>query len=104
MKPTEASHDNTKRSTMLKALLLVPVVALIAAGPALASDSKCNVPQAEWQPRAALEAKLKADGWKEIKKMKEDNGCYEVYGFDAKGEKRETYFNPKTFDVVGEDD
>jgi hypothetical protein len=93
-----------KRSTMLKTLLLIPALAVIAAAPAMASESRCNVPQAEWQPLGALEAKLKADGWTEIKKIEASDGCYEVYGRDGKGDRRETYFNPKTFDVVGEDD
>ena len=88
---------------MLKKILLIPAVVLVAATPALASESKCDVPQAEWQPQSALEGKLQAEGWK-IKKVKIDEGCYEVYGFDAKGEKREAHFNPKTFEVVGEED
>lgn len=32
--------------------------------------------------------------------MKVEDGCYEVYGFDAKGQKTESFFNPKTFEAV----
>ena len=45
--------------------------------------------------------KLKAEGW-DVRKVKIDNGCYEVYGFDGKGQRREAYFNPKTFELVGD--
>ena len=74
------------------------IASLAAAGPALASD-KCNVPQAEWQPKEALQQKLEAEGWK-IRKLKVDDGCYEVYGTDAEGKRLEVYFDPKTFAVV----
>jgi hypothetical protein len=70
----------------------------LAAGTALASD-KCSVPQAEWQPQEALQQKLEGDGWK-IKKIKVDDGCYEVYGTDGQGKRMEVYFDPKSFAVV----
>lgn len=48
-----------------------------------------------------LQRKLTADGWK-VRQVKTDNGCYEVYGFDNTGRRIEIYFNPKTFEKVGE--
>lgn len=48
-----------------------------------------------------LQRKLTADGWK-VRQVKVDNGCYEVYGFDNTGKRIEIYFNPKTFEKVGE--
>lgn len=84
------------------ALLCAALLALSAAGNALAhGDFKCDVPVKEWKPQDALEDKLKSEGW-EIRKIKIDNGCYEVYGFDKMRKRKETYFNPKTFEVVGE--
>lgn len=74
------------------------MTSLAAAGTALASD-KCNVPQAEWQPTEALQQKLEAEGWT-IRKLKVDDGCYEVYGTNAEGKRIEAYFDPKTFAVV----
>jgi len=64
-------------------------------------DVKCVVPVAEWKPMDDLQDKLKSEGW-DIRKIKIDNGCYEVYGFDKKGKRRETYFNPKTFEIAGD--
>lgn len=37
--------------------------------------------------------------WK-VRKIQNNNGCYEVYGVDDKGAKVEAFFNPKTFDRV----
>ena len=61
---------------------------------------KCEpIPQAEWRPQAELERKLANQGWK-ISRVKITNGCYEVYGRDEKNQKVETFFHPKTFEVV----
>jgi len=61
---------------------------------------KCDpIPQAEWKPQAELERKLTNQGWK-ISRVKITNGCYEVYGRDEKNQKVETFFHPKTFEVV----
>ena len=63
-------------------------------------DVKCkDSPQAEWKPQTELQKKLVADGWK-VRQVKTSNNCYEVYGFDAKGERAEAFFDPKTFDRV----
>jgi hypothetical protein len=64
-------------------------------------DFTCKVPVAEWQYKEALEDKLKKEGW-DVRRIKIDKGCYEVYGFDGKGARKEAYFNPKTFEFVGE--
>lgn len=84
------------KSMVLSAALAAAVI--VTAGTALASE-KCSVPQAEWQPQQALQQKLEGEGWK-VKKMKVDDGCYEVYGTDAQGKRMEVYFDPKTFSVV----
>lgn len=82
------------RNTGLVALLLS--TSLIAH----ASESRCEaVPQDQWQPISALQAKLEAAGWK-IKKTKIDKGCYEVYGTDAQGRRVEVYFDPRSLAPV----
>lgn len=83
-------------------LLMALVISAAASSAALAhGEFKCTVPVSEWQLREDLEAKLKKEGW-EVRRIKIDNGCYEVYGFDGKGARKEAYFNPKTFELVGE--
>ena len=79
----------------MKKMMIALALTTVAAGPALAGG-KCVVPEAEWQPQAALEAKLKADGW-DVRSVKVEDGCYEAYALDAEGNRVEAYFDPKTF-------
>ena len=61
---------------------------------------KCEpIPKEEWKPQAELERKLTNMGWK-ISRVKITNGCYEVYGKDERNHNVETFFHPKTFEVV----
>lgn len=80
-------------------ILTALIGTLTLAGIAHAGE-KCDVPAAEWQPREALASKLKAMGW-DVRSIKTEDGCYEAYAVDAKGEKIEAYFNPKTLERVG---
>ena len=59
------------------------------------------LPKEEMKPQMDLQRKLTSEGWK-VRQVKNFNGCYEVYGFDASGKRVEAFFNPKTFDKVGE--
>jgi len=86
------------RKLLTNVLFAGLVATVLGAGSAAAADL-CSVPEAEWQPKEALQQKLEAEGWK-IKKVKIDEGCYEVYGTDASGTRMESYFDPKTFAVV----
>ncbi len=52
-----------------------------------------------WQPQEKLEKMLIAKGW-QIRRIKEDGGCYEVYAMDEKGERVEAYFHPRTLALV----
>jgi hypothetical protein len=98
-----------KNTVFPKAALGVFAATLLATAtlglstPAHAEDDYCDVPKADWQSMDALKEKLAADGW-DIRKIKEDEGCYEVYAIKADGKKVEAYFNPATFEPVKEDD
>jgi hypothetical protein len=93
----EIHEDNMNK--MIASAAFTAVLALpLAAGAAQASD-KCAVPRAEWQPQQVLQQKLEGEGWN-IRKIKVDDGCYEVYGTDASGRRMEAYFDPKTFTVM----
>jgi len=84
----------------MKALVLA-CVAMLADGSALAQHAeKCDpIPKEEWRPQPELERMLVNKGWK-IDRVKITNGCYEVYGRDAKNAKKEIFFHPKTFEIV----
>ena len=85
------------KTTRLAAALLF---ALTAAAAQAQHAEKCEaIPKEEWKPQAELERKLTDMGWK-ISRVKITNGCYEVYGKNEKGGNVETFFHPKTFEVV----
>jgi hypothetical protein len=52
-----------------------------------------------WQSQDKLTAMLKEKGW-EVRNVKVDGGCYEVYAIDDKGERVEAYFHPVTLEPV----
>lgn len=56
-------------------------------------------PQETWQPQSKLEKQLTDKGW-QVKRIKIDGGCYEVYAIDEKGARVEAYFHPQTFEPV----
>ncbi len=84
-------------------LVFAVLLATLLSSAAYAATDRCNVAQSEWKPKEALKLELENQGWK-IKRIKTTDGCYEVYGFDNKGAKKEAYFNPKTFVFVGDEE
>lgn len=91
-----------KDRTMKTKLLAITAAALCSVSAAALAQhaEKCEaIPKEEWKPQAELERKLTNQGWK-ISRVKITNGCYEVYGRDEKNNRVETFFHPKTFDVV----
>jgi hypothetical protein len=86
----------------------IPAAALATAAIAIASVQVAGAtglatcdsgPQHGWQPQEKLTAALKEKGW-EIRNVKVDGGCYEVYAIDDKGERVEAYFHPVTLEQV----
>lgn len=73
---------------------------LVSAGSFATGLATCDSgPQETWQPQAKLEKQLTDKGW-QIRRIKIDGGCYEVYALNEKGERVEVYFHPKTLEVV----
>ena len=56
-------------------------------------------PQSGWQPQATLEKQLTDQKW-QVRRIKVDGGCYEVYAMNEKGERVEAYFHPGTLQPV----
>lgn len=52
-----------------------------------------------WQSKEKLTAALKEKGW-DVRNVKVDGGCYEVYALDEKGGRVEAYFHPVTLERV----
>ena len=85
---------------MKKFLIAATVLAgLGAAGVALADDDDCRVPMADWQPREAVQAMAEAQGWT-VRRIKTDDGCYEIKGRDGQGREIEVKVDPATLAVV----
>jgi len=87
---------------MKKLVLAATLFSALAAGIAHAEDesTKCDVPKDKWMTEDAMKAKAKELGL-DVRKIKVENGCYEVYAIDAKGKKVEQIFNPETGVQVG---
>ena len=83
---------------MRKTLTILAFLAVLPAGAAMADDD-CFVPMADWQPREAVAQFAKTQGW-QVRRIKIDDGCYEVDGRDAQGRAIEVKLHPGTLQVV----
>ena len=52
-----------------------------------------------WKSEDELRQQLVDQGW-DIRRIKVDGGCYEVYALNDKGERVEAYFHPQTLEPV----
>ena len=88
---------------MLRPLNFIAAAAVMALSSSALATGACPikdkdaVPKAEWQDKDMLEKKLVASGW-QVRRVKVDDQCYEVYGVDDKGQRVEAYFHPKTLE------
>jgi hypothetical protein len=83
----------------MKVLSALAVLALVAAGPALAAGNCCTAPKSKWQAKSALESRLQADGYK-VRQIKTEGGCYEVYATDKDGKRANVAFNAETLEKL----
>lgn len=84
-----------KRTVLIAAILL----SALAPGVAVADDDDCKVPMAQWQPREAVEQMAKARGWT-VRRIKIDDGCYEIKGHDENGRAIEVKVEPGSLAVI----
>jgi hypothetical protein len=83
---------------MKKMLTILTLVAAIPVGAALADDD-CFVPMADWQPREAVARLAAKNGWT-VRRIKIDDGCYEIDGRDADGRRIGVTVHPATLQVI----
>jgi hypothetical protein len=85
---------NTSTRLALAALLL-------SAGAAQAhGGATCDAgPKEKWQSQELLQKQLTDKGW-QVRRVRIDGGCYEVYAVDDKGQRLEAYFHPLTLERV----
>ena len=80
-----------KTLAILAFLVIIPAAAL--------ADDDCFVPMADWQPRTAVARLAEANGWT-VRRIKIDDGCYEIDGTDGEGRRIEVTVHPATLEVV----
>jgi hypothetical protein len=73
------------------------VVAILISGVAMADES-CEGAVSDWQSRDVLRQQVEQHGWT-IKRIKIDDGCYEVRGFDGKGNRFKAIYAPVTLKI-----
>ena len=84
-----------RKTVLAIAVLLSP----LGAGMALADEDDCGTTMSEWQPREAVVATAEGFGW-QVRRVKVDDGCYEVKGRDADGNEVEAKLDPGTLALV----
>ncbi len=83
---------------MKKIISVLTLAALLQASAAMADDD-CLVPMTKWQPREAVARLAVENGWT-VRRIKIDDGCYEIVGTDAAGRKIEVRVHPGTLAVM----
>lgn len=81
-------------------LLISAATVLMLAAPAFAEGMKCDSPsQDQWMTKEALTAMYVDKGF-DVKNIKIEDGCFEVYAKDANGARVEIYVDPVTGEAV----
>lgn len=79
-------------------LTILALVAAFPVGGAMADDD-CFVPMADWKPREAVKTLAAEQGWT-VRRIKIDDGCYEIDGTDAQGQRIEATIHPATLEIL----
>ncbi len=76
------------------------IAAVLALSPLNAwADANCFVPMADWQPREAVARLAEENGW-QVRRIKSDDGCYQIRATDAQGRRIEVTVQPATLEVL----
>lgn len=84
---------------MKKTLTTFAFLTILSASAAFADDDDCFVPMANWQPREVVAQMARGNGWT-VRRIKIDDGCYEIDGRDAQGRQIEVTVHPQTLSVI----
>lgn len=80
------------------ALAAALLYASLGGGIAFAEED-CDVPMADWQPRNVIQKMAEERGWT-VRKIRTDDGCYQIFATDASGRQIEVKVNPSTLEIV----
>ncbi|MBZ7927307.1 PepSY domain-containing protein (plasmid) [Ensifer adhaerens] len=87
----------------MKMIILATLLLATASGGVARAEEEQNCTSAakdKWLSENSIKEKAKATGL-DVRRVKVEGSCYEVYAIDAKGNKVETVFNPETGAAVG---
>lgn len=84
---------------MKRKILTAAMIAPMLASPAYALDRNCYVPMKNWVSRLEVINFAQAQGWV-VRRVRIDDGCYEINGLDADGVTIEVRVNPATLDIL----
>ncbi len=78
-------------------LFMIAMVFMVSGAAHASGLYECEeVDQSKWLTEEQLTQQLVASGWQEVRRMKPDGGCWEVYGTTPDGQRVEGYFDPVT--------
>ena len=83
---------------MKRLLTILAFLSAFPAGAAHAHDD-CSVLMADWQPKEAVARLAEENGWI-VRRIKIDDGCYEIKGSDREGRRIEVTVHPGTLQVI----
>ena len=86
------------RKTISVSILLAALIASTQSGATglMTCDSG---DRSTWQSQESLKVKMLKQGW-QVRFMKIDGDCYEVYGTSPEGDRVEAYFHPVTLEKL----
>ena len=84
---------------MKKYLMAATLLASFGTAGAVIAGDDCHVPKADWQAPEAVQAMAGKEGWT-VDRIKTDDGCYEIKGQDAQGQKIKVKVDPGTLTIV----
>ena len=87
------------RSLAIPALLAATLLAATVWVGTARADDDCAAPMSDWQPRAAVADLAAAQGW-QVRRIRVDDGCYQILGQDAAGRSIEVTLDPATLAVI----
>ncbi|MCY4463478.1 MAG: PepSY domain-containing protein [Albidovulum sp.] len=76
------------------------VLSLLGSAPASATGwHTCDSePRSDWVAKETLEDQLTEQGW-QVRRIKEDGNCWEVYAINSDGKRVEAYIHPITLEI-----
>jgi len=85
--------------SITNALLAIGLTSVAVLGQATGMMTCESGDRTSWKTPEDLTNKVLNEGWK-VRRIKEDGGCYELYGTTPKGERVEAYFHPMTLEKL----